>query len=66
MHNPSIKIYSFYYKTRYVITKDLIYHPVLAGKSDFTNSCTFIGDDTGINISSKNKQLDGNNKGTRL
>jgi hypothetical protein len=55
MDSPDIKIYSFHYKPGTVVKCEPIYIPVFAGKSNFPESCEIIGDDTGENISSKNK-----------
>jgi hypothetical protein len=55
MDNPSIKIFSFYYKPGYIITSDPIYFPIFSGKNGSFKTCKIPGDDTGENISSKNK-----------
>lgn len=55
MDNQEIKIFSFHYKPGPVVTKDSIYIPVFSGKNGSYESCPIIGDDTGENISSKNK-----------
>lgn len=49
------KIYAFYYKPGEVLTKDPIYYPIFAGKNNKHTNCQIPGDDTGIQISSKNK-----------
>jgi hypothetical protein len=55
MDNPEIKIYSFHYKPGPLVVCEPIYIPVFSGIINFTGSCDMIGDDTGENISSKNK-----------
>jgi hypothetical protein len=55
MDNQSIKIFSFYYKPGRIITRDPIYFPIFSGKNGSFKTCTIAGDDTGENISSKNK-----------
>lgn len=55
MDNPSIKIFSFYYKPGCIITSDPIYFPIFSGKNGSFKTCIIPGDDTGENISSKNK-----------
>ena len=55
MDNPEIKIFSFHYQPGIVVPKDPIYIPVYSGKNSSDESCEIIGDDTGENISSKNK-----------
>jgi hypothetical protein len=55
MDIPIIKIFSFYYKPGRIITSDSIYFPIFSGKNGSFKSCKIPGDDTGENISSKNK-----------
>ena len=55
MNSPSIKLFSFYYKPGRIITRDPIYFPIFSGKNGSFKTCTIAGDDTGENISSKNK-----------
>ena len=51
---PSIKIFTFYYKNTPVLIQDDMYHPVMAGNV-FVDTKSIQGDDTGVNISDKNK-----------
>lgn len=55
MHHPSIKIYSFHYKPGTIITGNPVYSPIFSGKNGAFKTCAIPGDDTGVNISSKNK-----------
>ncbi len=55
MDETSVKIFTFYYKPGPVITSDPVYFPVFAGKNGGHKSCSIQGDDTGDNISSKNR-----------
>ncbi len=55
MDSPSIKIFSFYYKPGRIITRDPIYFPIFSGKNGSFKNCAITGDDTGENISAKNK-----------
>ena len=55
MKNQEIKIFSFHYKPGPVISNDEIYTPIFAGKNGAHETCDLIGDDTGDNISFKNK-----------
>lgn len=50
-----IKIYSFYYHPNSIVFNDNIYIPVWAGKNNKSQVSGFLGDDTGENISDKNK-----------
>jgi len=52
---PDIKIFNFYYKPVNVVSAHKIYTPVWAGKNNSPEIKGFAGDDTGDNISSKNK-----------
>jgi hypothetical protein len=54
-HHHSIKIFSFYYKPGRIITSDPIYFPIFSGKNGSFKACPIPGDDTGDNITSKNK-----------
>lgn len=51
----SVKIYPFYYEPQPLILADDNYVPVWAGKNNKADAVDFIGDDTGENISAKNK-----------
>lgn len=55
MHLQEIKIFSYHYKPGRVVPKDPIYIPIFAGKNGSHQTCPIKGDDTGENISSKNK-----------
>lgn len=55
MDNPAIKIFSFHYQPGMVVPNDPIYIPIFAGKNGAHKSCEMVGDDSGENISSKNK-----------
>jgi len=55
MFSTVIKIFSFYYKPGPIITNDPVYFPVFAGKNGSHKSCIIAGDDTGENISNRNK-----------
>lgn len=55
MDNQEIKIFSFHYKPGPVVTNDSIYIPIFSGKNGSHKTCEIIGDDTGDNISYKNK-----------
>lgn len=52
---PDINIFNFYYKPVKVISPYSIYTPVWAGKNKKPTIKGFIGDDTGDNITDKNK-----------
>ena len=51
----SIKIFTFYYKPGSIVTNDSIYQAIFSGKNGAFKNCDIPGDDTGDNISSKNK-----------
>ena len=51
---PSVKIFAFYYKKTPVLVQDDMYFPVMAGNAS-VGSTSIQGDDTGDNISDKNK-----------
>ena len=51
---PSVKIFAFYYKNTPVLIQDDMYYPVMAG-NELVGSTSIQGDDTGDNISDKNK-----------
>ena len=51
---PSIKIFTFYHKNAPVLIQDDIYCPIMAGNA-FVENSSIQGDDTGDNISAKNK-----------
>ncbi len=53
--SENIKVYTFYYKPGYFFAPQPIYHPIMAGNALLTDPATITGDDTGDNISSKNK-----------
>jgi hypothetical protein len=55
MGKSSIKIFSFYYKPGRKLTSDPIYFPIFSGKNGANKNCEIAGDDTGENISHKNK-----------
>lgn len=55
MDSLEIKIFSFHYKPGPLVTVDPIYIPIFSGKNGSHKTCMMIGDDTGENISSKNK-----------
>lgn len=55
MHKPEIKIFSFHYKPGHIVTSDSCYIPIFSGKNGSNKTCDLIGDDTGENISYKNK-----------
>lgn len=50
-----IKFYSFYYKHTPILIQDDIYQPIMAGSKFVENSNQIQGDNTGDNISIKNK-----------
>lgn len=50
-----IGIYSFFYKDGKLVPDEKIYFPLLAGKSIFTGKTCLPGDDSGDNISLKNR-----------
>ncbi len=50
-----IKVYVFYYKGGQVLKLDSIYKPVMAGNELLKSSINITGDNTGDNISAKNK-----------
>ncbi len=50
-----IKIYSFFYKEGGLLTDDPVYSPVIAGKKLLRATSFMTGDDTGEQISAKNK-----------
>jgi len=52
---PDINIFCFYYKPVNTISTCSIYTPVWAGKNKKPDNEGFVGDDTGENISNKNK-----------
>lgn len=54
-HQEVIKIFSFHYQPGQAIANDSTYIPVWAGKNNSSVKCNLIGDDTGVNISDKNK-----------
>lgn len=49
------RIFVFYYKPGSILTNDPIYRPLMAGNTLLTEKTTIPGDDTGENISAKNK-----------
>ena len=51
---PSVKIFAFYYKNTPVLIQDDMYYPIMAGNAS-VGSTSIQGDDTGDNISDKNK-----------
>jgi hypothetical protein len=53
--NPCIKIYVFYYKESPVLKTDPIYQPVMAGNALLSGNQSIQGDDSGENISKKNR-----------
>jgi hypothetical protein len=53
--NQKIKIYVFHYKNGTVLKTDPIYEPIMAGNALLSGNNTIPGDDTGENISTKNK-----------
>jgi hypothetical protein len=55
MDNPDIKIFSFHYKPGPVVECESIYIPVFAGKKSSIETSEMTGDDSGDNISVKNK-----------
>ena len=55
MPESSLKIYVFYYKNGPVLKLSPVYQPIMAGKSLLRVKTEFQGDDTGENISDKNK-----------
>jgi hypothetical protein len=55
MPDSKLKIYVFYYKKGSILELDQIYQPIMAGNSFLEGRTDFPGDDTGDNISSKNK-----------
>jgi len=55
MPESKLKIYVFYYKMGSILELDQIYQPIMAGNSLFGAKTEFQGDDTGENISYKNK-----------
>ncbi|MBU1014283.1 MAG: DUF4422 domain-containing protein [Bacteroidetes bacterium] len=55
MPDPKLKIYVFYYKRGSVLELDQIYQPIMAGNSLPGVGTEFRGDETGENISHKNK-----------
>lgn len=50
-----MKIFSFFYKNGSVIISDDIYKPIMAGSALYAGNKIITGDDTGDNISAKNK-----------
>jgi len=50
-----MKIFIFYYKNGSVLIPDKIYQSIMSGSALFAGVKTILGDDTGINISAKNK-----------
>lgn len=54
-NKPKIKLYSFYYKKTPILKKDNIYQPIMAGCKSIENNIQIQGDNTGDNISTKNK-----------
>lgn len=52
---PKIKIYTFYYKNDAIFIADKIHQPVMAGKALQQAQSAIPGDDTGKNISAKNR-----------
>jgi hypothetical protein len=56
MSDPlNIKIYIFHYKNGSVLKTDPIYQPIMAGNALLSGAKSMTGDDTGENISAKNK-----------
>ena len=55
MSFSNIKIYVFYYKTGQVLKLDSIYQPVMAGNALLNTFTEIKGDETGENISHKNR-----------
>ena len=55
MPASDIKIYVFFYKKSSVLELGSIYQPVMAGKALLNFNTSIAGDDTGNNISDKNK-----------
>lgn len=55
VESPRIKIYTFYYKYGSILKPDLIYQPIMAGNTLLSGNKTIPGDDTGENISVKNR-----------
>ena len=55
MPDSKIKIFVFYYKNGPVLKLSPVYQPIMAGKSILREKAEFQGDDTGENISHKNK-----------
>lgn len=52
---PSIKVFVYYYKEGAVLNIDSIYQPIMAGKALIPEKSSILGDDTGENISIKNR-----------
>jgi hypothetical protein len=50
-----VKIFAFYYKPGQIVIQNHLYEPVWAGKNGKENIPGFTGDDSGDNISSKNR-----------
>lgn len=55
MPESKLKVYVFYYKNGQELLPELIYQPVMAGKAMQQHQTSIQGDDTGENISAKNK-----------
>lgn len=53
--NSGTVVYVFYYKKGSVIKFDQMYQPIMAGNSLLIEKTAFTGDDTGNNISAKNR-----------
>jgi hypothetical protein len=51
----NIKVFSFYHKDATIILRDDVNQPLMVGGANQKNNCRITGDDTGENISSKNK-----------
>ncbi len=52
----SVLIYTYFYRQGQLVAQDPIYQPVIAGKKLLKTHSSMMGDDTGDNISDKNKQ----------
>jgi len=51
----NIKIYIFHYKNGAILRSDSVYQPIMAGNALLSDAKSITGDDTGENISTKNK-----------
>ena len=55
VNNSNVAIFVLYYKEGKLVTENNYYHPIMAGNSLVNSSSPWMGDDTGDNISIKNR-----------